>query len=110
MRITEGKEPIGEAPTGTVFATKEASIVHVNVSGRIATIRNGGGFESGDFLIVKDREGKETGVLKALPKRPIGLRTADILEGSPDINNVVVTASADRAERLSKIYRDPDGE
>jgi len=109
VRVTEGTETIGAAPTGTLFSTKEASIVHVDVSGRLATLRNGNKFEAGDFLIVKDNEsGEQTGVLKALPKRPLGLRTADILEGQPDINDIVVKASDSEAARLAKIYRDPE--
>lgn len=109
VRVTEGTEPIGAAPAGTLFATKEASIVHVDLSSRLATLRNGGKFEAGAFLIAKDSaDGLQTGVLKALPKRALGLRTADVLEGEPEINDVVFRASAAEAERLAKIYRDPE--
>ena len=109
MRITEGTETIGSAPAGTLFATQQASIVHVDLSGRVATMRNGNKFEAGAFLIVKDDEdGKQTGVLKALPKRPTGLRTADVLEGEPKINDLVSKAGAAESERLSKIYREPE--
>lgn len=95
-------------PSGTVYASKEATIVHVDLGGRVATIRRGNGFDAGEFLIVKDSEGKQTGVLKALPKRITGLRTADVLEGEPDINNIVTSASASESARLEKIYRDPE--
>lgn len=109
MRITEGTETIGSAPAGTLFATQQASIVHVDLSGRVVTMRNGNKFEAGAFLIVKDDEdGKQTGVLKALPKRPTGLRTADVLEGEPKINDLVSKAGAAESERLSKIYREPE--
>ena len=108
VRITEGTEPIGEASGSSVLNAKEASIVHVNLTGRLATIRKGDRFETGAFLITKTREGRETGVLKALPKRPLGLRTADVLEGNPGINDIVTRASESQAERFAKIYRDPE--
>lgn len=109
VRITEGTEPIGSAPAGTLFVTEQASIVHVDLAGRLATLRNGNKFESGAFLIVKDsNDNKQTGVLKALPKRTSGLRTADVLEGEPGINDIVTRASTSETERLSKIYRDPE--
>ena len=108
VRVTQGTETIGSAPSGTVFLTKEAAIVHVNNSNRVATFRNGNQFEAGAFLVVKDREGEQTALLKALPQRPAGLRTADVLEGTPRINNLVSKASPAEAERLSKIYRDPE--
>ena len=109
VRVTEGTETIGSAPAGTLFATQEASIVHVDLSSRLATLRNGNKFKAGAFLIVKDEEsGEQTGTLKALPKRTLGLRTADVLEGEPAINDVVFRASASEAARLAKIYRDPE--
>jgi hypothetical protein len=109
VRVTEGTETIGSAPAGTLFATQEASIVHVDLSGRLATLRNGNKFKEGSFLIVKDEvSGEQTGILKALPKRAIGLRTADVLEGEPSINDVVFSASAAESARLAKIYRDPE--
>ena len=110
VRITEGSEPIGKAPAGTLYITSDASIVHVNLSGRTATLRNGQGFKAGAFLIVKDATGKQTGVLKALPKRESGLRIAEVLEGEPKINNIVSTASPSESTRLEKIYREPEQE
>lgn len=110
MRVTESSEPAGAMAAETPEALNQASIVHVNLSNRLATIRNGLKFSTGDFLIVKDREGTQTGVLKARPDRPIGLQTADVLEGEPDINHIVVAASASETERLSKIYRDAEDE
>lgn len=71
-------------------------------------MRNGNIFKDGAFLIAKDSTGKQTGILRARPKRPLGLRTADLLEGEVEINNIVTTASASESARLSKIYRDPE--
>ena len=108
IRITEGNQPEGSVVVDNAAAAARASIVHVDSSSRLATIRNGHKFDSGDFLIVQNREGQQTGILKALPKRPLGLRTADILEGNPDINNTVVTASPADSARLAQIYRDSE--
>ena len=74
---------------------------------RIATIRNGNGLPSG-FLVAKNRKGEQTAALKARPARAEGLRTADILEGEPRINNIISAASASESARLAKIYRDAD--
>ncbi|MGB0408790.1 MAG: hypothetical protein ACPGIC_02230 [Opitutales bacterium] len=110
MRITEGSQPIGRAPTGSVYVTTDANIVHVDAMGRIATIRNGNHFADGAFLIVTQSDGKRSGLLKALTRRQTGLRTADILEGDPNINDIVSEASSAESERLAKIYRDPEEE
>ena len=108
VRITKGDQPAGTMATDTSDAAVTASIVHVNASSRLATMRNGYKFDAGDFLIVKTRDGQQTGILKALARRPIGLRTAHILEGEPDINNTVVPASATESARLARIYRDSE--
>ncbi|MFT5836745.1 MAG: hypothetical protein ACI9ZV_000242 [Candidatus Azotimanducaceae bacterium] len=107
VRITEGSEQIGSAPTGSVFATNAATLVHVDVFERLATLRNARGFAAGTFLETRDGEGNQTGILKARENRESGLRTADILEGAPRINNRAVPVSAAERARLKKKYRDP---
>lgn len=108
VRITQGDQPAGGMGAESVDAAKSASVVHVDLSSRLATMRNGGKFDAGEFLVTKTRDGQQTGILKALPKRPLGLRTADILEGEPDINNIVIPASAAETSRLAQIYRDSE--
>lgn len=108
IRITQDNQPEGNMAADSEVAAGQASIVHVNSSSRLATMRNGNKFNSGDFLIVKNREGQQTGILKALNKRPLGLRIADILEGDPQINNTVVLASPGEATRLAQIYRESE--
>lgn len=106
-RIADREQTAGEMAADAATASR-ASVVHVNASSRLATLRNGNMFEAGEFLVVNNRDGQQTGILKVLPKRPLGLRTADILEGEPDINNIVTRASAAEAARLAQIYRDPE--
>lgn len=108
VRISDRPQNTGEMAADAATAGSRVSVVHVNTSSRLATLRNGNSFQKGDFLIVKNRNGEQTGILKALPKRPLGLRTADILEGEPDINNFVTLASAAETARLAQIYRDSE--
>jgi hypothetical protein len=107
VRVTEGSEPIGAAPTGSLFLTNEATVVHVDAFERLATLRNAKGFVQGVFLQTRDREGNESGILKTRALRPSGLLTADILEGIPEINDRATPVSPAESERLGKIYRDP---
>lgn len=108
MRVTESDQPEGGMAGETPTSEQKASIVHVNFSDRLATMRNGRTFKKGDFLIVQNREGQQTGILKARASRPVGLQTADVLEGTPKINNTVTQASDSEADRLAETYRDPE--
>jgi hypothetical protein len=105
VRVTKGTQDY-EAET-TIIASDAAVIVHIDLFERIATIRNGQTLNQ-TFLITTDSDGVETGVLKArdsgLSER---LRTAEIVEGSPKINNSVRPASRTRSEALARMYRAP---
>ncbi|WPJ98018.1 hypothetical protein SH580_09920 [Coraliomargarita algicola] len=106
VRVTEGDQQIGTAQTGTVIAVDSATVVHVNEFERLATLRNAREFAEGTFLETRDRQGTKTATLKTRSHRE-GLRTADILEGLPDINDRAEPVSASESARLEKIYRDP---
>ncbi len=110
VRVKEGTETIGSAPTGRVFVTSEATIVHVDEIERLATLRNARSFATGTFLQTTDREGNKNAILKTRENREVGLRTADILEGEPKINDRAAPVSASEAARLQKIYREPGEE
>lgn len=107
VRVREGSEQIGSAPTGSVYVTSQASVVHVDENERLATLRNARSYAPGSFLETKDRDGNKTAVLKTRANREIGLRTADIVEGEPRINDLASPVSSSEAARLQKIYRDP---
>ncbi|MGZ0657384.1 hypothetical protein ACWPKO_02960 [Coraliomargarita sp. W4R53] len=109
IRITEGDQQIGTARTGTVIMTQSATVVHVNEFERLATLRNARDLTDGAFLETRDSQGKKTATLKTRDHRE-GLRTADILEGLPDINDHATPVSASESDRLAKIYRDPVAE
>ena len=109
FRVTEGNTQIGanKTPATTASSRNTPTVVHVDMFARIATIRRGDGLPAG-FLIATSRTGEQTAVLKARPSRPSGLRTADILEGQPTINNIITPASSSQSARLEKIYRDAE--
>lgn len=107
VRVTEGNDPIGATVTGRPIQANDVSIVHVNKRERLATMRNGSRFSDRTFLKTVDRSGNQTGYLKTRATRPSGLRTADILEGQPSINNRAVPVSNSERSRLEKLYQDP---
>ena len=107
VRVTEGDEPIGATVTGRPVQAGDVTIVHVNERERLATMRNGFLFSDSTFLKTVDRGGNQTGFLKTRLQRPSGLRTADILEGRPNINNRAVPVSDAERSRLEKLYQDP---
>ncbi|MFT4902079.1 MAG: hypothetical protein ACI81V_001362 [Lentimonas sp.] len=110
IRITESKNNFasttGGQPTSAISA---ASLVHVNEQDRLVTIRNGRNLDAG-FLIAKDGSGRQTGILKLRQPRAFGLRTADILQGNPAINNTIETVNAVESARLQQMYPSPDSE
>lgn len=107
VRVTEGDQQIGAAPKGSIFLTSEATVVHVDEFERLVTLRNARSFPAGTFLETRDQEGEKSATLKTRSNRVTGLRTADILEGTPKINNRATPVSPIESERLGKIYRDP---
>lgn len=107
VRVTEGNDPVSAAPTGRQAQASDATIVHISDRERLATIRNGSSFPPNAFLQTLDRGGNQTGFLKTRIQRPSGLRTADVLEGNPNINNRAVPVTETERARLEKLYSDP---
>lgn len=109
VTVREGKQR-ETTETGNRISKDSAVIVHVDMSDRIATIRKGFGLGE-NFLIAKNQQGQETAVLKGRERSASeGLQTADVLEGAPRINDIVVAASAERSAALAKIYLEPDAQ
>ncbi len=105
--VFEKGEPGQTTTTGSAVVSPDTPIlVHVDMVERVATLRNGNDFGSG-YLIAMNAEGNKTAILKTLPLRSSNaLRTADVLEGRPQINNTVRSATDAEASELSKVYRD----
>ncbi|NCG08744.1 MAG: hypothetical protein GWO81_04130 [Verrucomicrobia bacterium] len=102
-KIPEGAEVQLATPAGPAY--KGPTVVHADMIERVATIRYGHELGEG-FLIVRDPNGEQTSLLKSLPLYPGRLRTADILEGNPKINNRVEAATQEQNEAYKKIYPD----
>lgn len=107
VRVTEGDQQIGAAPKGSVFLTSDATIVHVDEIERLTTLRNARSYPAGTFLETRNEAGEKSATIKTRSNRITGLRTADILEGLPRINDRATQVSPAESERLGKIYRDP---
>ena len=110
IRVIEGDQQIRSALTGSVYASDQAIIVHVNEFDRLATLRNARSFPKSTFLETYDNEGNKSAILKTRGTRPTGLGTADIVEGLPKINDHATPVNATENVRLGKIYRDLDAE
>lgn len=106
VRVIEGDQQIRSALTGSLYATDQATIVHVNKFDRLATLRNARSFPQSTFLETHDSEGNKSAILKTRGNRPTGLGTADIVEGLPKINDRASPVNATESVRLGKIYRD----
>tara|TARA_B110000858_G_scaffold140421_1_gene159431 strand:- start:130 stop:561 length:432 start_codon:yes stop_codon:yes gene_type:complete len=106
VRVTEGDQQIRSALTGSLYATDQATIVHINKFDRLATLRNARNFPKSTFLETRDSEGNKSALLKTRGNRPAGLGTADIVEGLPKINDRASPVNATESVRLGKIYRD----
>ena len=110
IRVTEGDQQIRSALTGSLYATDQATIVHVNNFDRLVTLRNARSFPESTFLETRDSEGIKSAIIKTRGNRPAGLGTADIVEGLPKINDRASPVNATESVRLGKIYRDLDEE
>ena len=84
---------------------KISRIVHIDLEERVATIRFGNEL-SNEFLVSRDVNGEQTGVLKGILKVNSNLKTAYILDGAPQINDGIFKASKQQSDSLSKIFRD----
>lgn len=84
---------------------KISRIVHIDLEERVATIRFGNDL-SNEFLVSRDVNGEQTGVLKGILKVNDSLKTAYILDGTPQINDGIFKASKQQSDSLSKIFRD----
>ena len=81
----------------------QASVVHVNRSDGLVTIRNGGTLPQ-DFLLVYSPALDFKAVLMMQPVRNSHLRTATILEGSVAINDLILAVSDAEREKFLKKF------
>ena len=84
---------------------RTSRIVHIDLKERLATIQFGNEL-SNEFLVSRDANGEQTGVLKGIIKLNDSLKTAYILDGTPQINDEIFKASKQQSDSLRKIFRD----
>ena len=77
--------------------------MHIDLEERVATIRFGNELNN-EFLFL-EFNGVQTGVLKGC-KLNDSLKTAYILDGTPQINDKIFKASKQQNDSLRKIFRD----
>jgi hypothetical protein len=80
-----------------------ASIVHIDQKQRIVTIRN-----KGYYITISSLSEKESSVLKLYDASYESLFIADILEGSPKINDSIAQATKERSKELDQNYTEAD--
>ena len=84
---------------------RTSRIVHIDLKERLATIQFGNEL-SNEFLVSRDANGEQTGVLKGIIKLNDSLKTAYIIDGNPQINDEIFKASKQQNDSLRKIFRD----
>lgn len=108
VTVREGKAH--EVDASRIQSTSDCVIVHVDRFSRLVTIRNGDQLKGKFLLAYSKNTDTETAVLKIENTAEVrgSLSTAEILEGEPKINHIVIEAPKSRSQELAKIYRDPE--
>ena len=81
-----------------------ATIVHIDQSQRIATIRSKNLLEDNYYITVSKLTKKENSVIKFSSSINESLYIFDILEGSPQISDELNNVSAKRSKELDEYY------
>ncbi|PDH26493.1 MAG: hypothetical protein CNB76_02045 [Puniceicoccaceae bacterium MED-G32] len=85
-----------------------ASIVHIDQKQRIVTIRSNKVLNKGYYITISSLSEKESSVLKLYDASYESLFIADILEGSPKINDSIAQATKERSKELDQNYTEAD--
>ena len=85
-----------------------ASIVHIDQKQRIVTIRSNKALNKGYYITISPLSEKESSVLKLYDTSYESLFIADILEGSPKINDSIAQANEERSKKLDQKFTEAD--
>ena len=85
-----------------------ASIVHIDQKQRIVTIRSNKGLNKGYYITISSLSEKESSVLKLYDASYESIFIADILEGSPKINDSIAQTTKERSKELDQNYTEAD--
>lgn len=83
---------------------ENASIVHIDPKQRIVTIRSNKPLDKGYYITSSKLSNSESSVLKLYDTSYESLFIADILEGSPKINDSISLATVERSKELDQNY------
>ena len=83
---------------------ENASIVHIDPKQRIVTIRSSKPLDKGYYITSSKLSNSESSVLKLYDTSYESLFIADILEGSPKINDSISLATVERSNELDQNY------
>lgn len=81
-----------------------AAIVHIDKKQRIVTIRSSSPLEKGYYSTSSQIDEKENSLIKLYDTSYESIFIADILEGSPKINDSIFLVGEVRSKELDKIY------
>ena len=81
-----------------------AAIVHIDKKQRIVTIRSSSPLEKGYYSTSSQIDEKENSLIKLYDTSYESIFIADILEGSPKINDSIFLVGEERSKELDKIY------
>ena len=85
-----------------------ASIVHIDLTERIVTIRSKKVLNKGYYITISQLDDEESSVIKLYDASYETLFIADILEGSPKISDSLAYATKKRSEILDQNYTEAD--
>ena len=81
-----------------------AAIVHIDKKQRIVTIRSSSPLDKGYYSTSSQIDEKENSLIKLYDTSYESIFIADILEGSPKINDSIFLVGEERSKELDKIY------
>ena len=82
----------------------EASIVHIDQTQRIVTIRSNRPLSNGYYITSSQYSDKESSVIKLYDASYESIFIADILEGAPKITDTISRVSEERSKKLDVYY------
>jgi len=105
IRLKDSSNP-QESHSNLEIAKKidTAAIVHIDKKQRIVTIRSSSPLDKGYYSTSSQIDEKENSLIKLYDTSYESIFIADILEGSPKINDSIFLVGEERSKELDKIY------
>ena len=106
IRLKDSSNPQQESFSNLEIVKKidTAAIVHIDKKQRIVTIRSSSPLDKGYYSTSSQIDEKENSLIKLYDTSYESIFIADILEGSPKINDSIFLVGEERSKELDKIY------